>query len=128
MTSDSVPVRRCLVGAVLRDHRETAGYTLEDAAEILGCDRSKISRIETGQRGISPRELRELLAEYGGDDQEQQAIIEQDTGYADLAFLLISSNGVFRACRLRMARRALRSRGRGGRDWPGPRRVAGCLA
>jgi transcriptional regulator with XRE-family HTH domain len=76
MTSDSVPVRRCLVGAVLRDHRETAGYTLEDAAEVLGCDRSKISRIETGQRGISPRELRELLAEYGGDDQEQQAILE----------------------------------------------------
>lgn len=76
MTSDSVPVRRGLVGAVLRDHRETAGYTLEDAAEVLGCDRSKISRIETGQRGISTRELRELLAEYGGDDQEQQAIIE----------------------------------------------------
>jgi transcriptional regulator with XRE-family HTH domain len=76
MTSDSVPVRRTLVGAVLRDHRETAGYTLDDAAEVLRCDRSKISRIETGQRGISPRELRELLAEYGGDDHEQQTIIE----------------------------------------------------
>lgn len=76
MTSDSVPVRRGLVGAVLRAHRETAGYTLENAAEILGCDRSKISRIETGQRGISPRELGGLLATYGGDDQEQQAIID----------------------------------------------------
>jgi transcriptional regulator with XRE-family HTH domain len=76
MTSDSVPVQRSLVGAVLRDHRETAGYTLDDAAGVLGCDRSKISRMETGQRGISARELRELLAEYGGDDQEQQAIIE----------------------------------------------------
>ena len=76
MTSDSVPVRRGLVGAVLRAHRETAGYTLDDAARVLGCDRSKISRIETGQRGISARELRELLAEYGGDDQEQQAIID----------------------------------------------------
>lgn len=76
MTSDSVPIRRGLVGAVLRDHREKAGYTLDDVAVVLGCDRSKISRIETGQRGISSHELRELLVEYGSDDQEQQAIIE----------------------------------------------------
>jgi hypothetical protein len=32
---------------------------------ILECNRSKISRIETGQRGIHPEELHELLAEYG---------------------------------------------------------------
>ncbi len=38
---------------------------LEDAARVLECDRSKISRIETGQRGIRPKELRELLTEYG---------------------------------------------------------------
>jgi hypothetical protein len=41
------------------------GYDLADAARILGCNRSKISRIETGQRGIPPKELRELLAGYG---------------------------------------------------------------
>ena len=35
---------------------------------------SKISRIETGQRGIRGKELRELLAEYGIGD-EQQAIL-----------------------------------------------------
>jgi transcriptional regulator with XRE-family HTH domain len=51
------------------------GYTLEDAARILECDRSKVSRIETGQRGIRGKELRELLAEYGVADDEQ-AILE----------------------------------------------------
>jgi hypothetical protein len=43
-------------------------------ARILECDRSKISRIETGQRGIRGKELRELLAEYGVAEQ-QQAIL-----------------------------------------------------
>jgi hypothetical protein len=43
-------------------------------ARVLEGDRSKISRIETGQRGIRGKELRELLAEYGIDDQ-QQAIL-----------------------------------------------------
>jgi hypothetical protein len=50
------------------------GYALEDAARVLECDRSKISRIETGQRGIRPKELRELLAEYAVPDREQAAL------------------------------------------------------
>ncbi len=68
------PVRRRLVGGALRRYRENMGYALEDAARVLECDRSKISRIETGQRGIRPRELRELLAEYGVPDSEQAAL------------------------------------------------------
>ena len=69
------PVRRRLLGAALRKHRESLGYTLEQAARILECDRSKISRIETGQRGIRPKELRELLTEYGVADGEQEALL-----------------------------------------------------
>ena len=42
---------------------------------MLECDRSKISRIETGERGIRAKELRELLAEYGVAG-EQQAVLE----------------------------------------------------
>jgi transcriptional regulator with XRE-family HTH domain len=57
------PVRRRLLGAALRRYRENLGYGLDEAARILECDRSKISRIETGQRGIRAKELRELLAE-----------------------------------------------------------------
>jgi hypothetical protein len=37
------PVRRRLVGAALRRYRENLGFTLDDAARILECDRSKVS-------------------------------------------------------------------------------------
>jgi len=67
-------VRRRLLGAALRRHRESLGYRLDDAARILECDRSKISRIESGQRGIRPRDLRDLLTEYGVGEQEQQTL------------------------------------------------------
>ncbi len=52
-----------------------SGYTLEDAARILECDRSKISRIETSQRGVRPKELRELLVEYGVDEARRDALL-----------------------------------------------------
>jgi transcriptional regulator with XRE-family HTH domain len=68
-------VRRRLVGGALRRYRENVGYALEDAARVLECDRSKISRIETGQRGIRPKELRELLTEYGVPVSEQLALV-----------------------------------------------------
>jgi transcriptional regulator with XRE-family HTH domain len=69
------PVRRRLLGAALRRYRENLGYGLDEAAQILECDRSKISRIETGQRGIRAKELRELLTEYGVPDDEQAALL-----------------------------------------------------
>jgi transcriptional regulator with XRE-family HTH domain len=72
--TDTPPVRRRLLGASLRRFREQAGFTLDDAARVLECDRSKISRIETGQRGIRPKELRELLAEYGVDQHGANAL------------------------------------------------------
>jgi transcriptional regulator with XRE-family HTH domain len=73
--SGEPPVRRRLVGGALRRYRENMGYALEDAARVLECDRSKISRIETGQRGIRAKELRELLTEYSVPDSEQAALL-----------------------------------------------------
>jgi transcriptional regulator with XRE-family HTH domain len=73
--TDAPPVRRRLLGTSLRRLREQAGYTLDDAARILECDRSKISRIETGQRGIRPKELRELLGEYGVEERRADALL-----------------------------------------------------
>src|SRR6266699_62576 len=73
--TDAPPVRRRLLGAALRRFREVAGYTLDDAARILECDRSKISRIETGQRGIRPKELQELLTEYGVEPARRDALV-----------------------------------------------------
>src|ERR1700685_3714627 len=71
---ETPPVRRRLLGAALRRYRESLGYRLDDAARILECDRSKISRIESGQRGIRARDLRDLLTEYGVSEQEQRIL------------------------------------------------------
>jgi transcriptional regulator with XRE-family HTH domain len=69
------PVRRRLLGSALREYRESLGFNLDQAARILDCDRSKVSRIETGERGIRAKELKELLTEYGVPDTEQEALL-----------------------------------------------------
>lgn len=71
----ALSTRRTLIGSMLRQYRENLGYHLDDAARILECDRSKISRIETGQRGIRPFDLRALLTEYGIDASTQETLI-----------------------------------------------------
>jgi transcriptional regulator with XRE-family HTH domain len=71
---DLAPVQSRLAGALLRHHREAARWTLEEAAAELGCDKSKISRIETGHRRPVPGEMHELLAAYGVTGRERQAI------------------------------------------------------
>ena len=63
------------IGVSLRIYRETVGYRLEDAAIVLECDKSKISRIETGLRSIRARDLRELLKAYGVPESEQQKLV-----------------------------------------------------
>ena len=73
MTESSV--RRRLIGAALRRCREDAGYTLDEPARLLECDRSKVSRIETGVRGIRPKELRELLEDYGVPADERETLV-----------------------------------------------------
>jgi transcriptional regulator with XRE-family HTH domain len=71
---DTLPVRRRLIGSALRRYRQHLGFGLEEPARILDCDKSKVSRIETGQRGIRVKELRELLSEYGVGEYEQRAL------------------------------------------------------
>jgi transcriptional regulator with XRE-family HTH domain len=69
-----LPLRQRLIGATLRRYREEAGYDLPEAARILRCDRSKVSRIEAGERGIRLAELRELLDEYGTDEPARDTL------------------------------------------------------
>jgi transcriptional regulator with XRE-family HTH domain len=69
------PVRRRLVGRALRRYREQLGYTLEDVGRHLECHPSKLSRIETGERGIRPKELRELLSDHYRVPWEQQTLL-----------------------------------------------------
>jgi transcriptional regulator with XRE-family HTH domain len=70
------PVRRRLVGRALRRYRENLGYTLSDAALILECHASKLSRIENGERGIRAKELRELLTEYGISGEQLEILTQ----------------------------------------------------
>jgi transcriptional regulator with XRE-family HTH domain len=69
-----LPLRQRLIGTTLRRYREDAGYDLPEAARILRCDRSKIHRIEAGERGIRLGELRALLDEYGTDKRARDTL------------------------------------------------------
>jgi transcriptional regulator with XRE-family HTH domain len=69
----SPTLRRGELGAVLRAHRLELGLTVEQVAEQLMCSPSKISRMETGQRGATPRDVRDLCAFYGITDEAERA-------------------------------------------------------
>jgi len=64
----SPTVRRRELGALLRTMRTEAGMTVEQVAEALLVSPSKVSRLETGQRGVSPRDIRDLSDLYGVTD------------------------------------------------------------
>lgn len=60
----------------LRRYRDAAGLTIEQVAEALDCSTSKISRIETGQIGVSIRDVREMLLLYGVSEAELEGLME----------------------------------------------------
>lgn len=68
-------VRRRFIGSALRHYREQLGLTAEEAADVLECDLSKISRIETGARTIRGNELETLLDRYGVFGVEQRSLL-----------------------------------------------------
>ncbi|MFI0711816.1 helix-turn-helix domain-containing protein [Streptomyces inhibens] len=61
-------VRRRRLAAKLVEFRERAGRSPQDAAERIGCHRTKINKIENARLGISLGELRDLLRFYEVDD------------------------------------------------------------
>ncbi|WP_275464191.1 helix-turn-helix domain-containing protein [Streptomyces noursei] len=68
MAGGQPPVWRRRFAAKLIEHREQAGKSPEEAAERIGCHRTKINRIENARLGISLGELRDLLTFYEVDD------------------------------------------------------------
>jgi len=74
--SHSPTVRRRRLAAELRRLRDRAQLTIEDVAEKLACSSSKISRIETGHVGVSPKDARELLRLYGVSDDQLEALVQ----------------------------------------------------
>jgi transcriptional regulator with XRE-family HTH domain len=58
-------VRRRRLGQELRDLREAAGLTIEEVAQRLEMSAAKISRIETSRVSVRPRDVSDLLDQYG---------------------------------------------------------------
>jgi len=67
----SPTLRRRELGARLRTLRQDQGMTVEQVAERLLCSPSKVSRMETGQRGATLRDVRDLCRLYGVTDEAQ---------------------------------------------------------
>jgi transcriptional regulator with XRE-family HTH domain len=71
----SPTVRRRRLGAELRRYREATGWTIDAVAERIECSASKISRIENGQTGASPRDVRDLAALYKIPTEEAEDLV-----------------------------------------------------
>jgi transcriptional regulator with XRE-family HTH domain len=86
---DLVPgslVRRWRLGRTLRQLREAAGKTMEDAARYIDLQRPTISRIENGRHAILPRNVKQLcqLYEVGApavDMLVRQAVESNERGW-----------------------------------------------
>ncbi len=72
----SPTVRRRELGALLRKLRADRNWTVDYVAQQLLCSPSKISRLETGHRGASARDIRDLCNLYGVDDDERRHLAE----------------------------------------------------
>jgi transcriptional regulator with XRE-family HTH domain len=71
-STGSPTVRRRELGATLRALRLDRGFTVDQVAEHLLCSPSKVSRMETGQRGATARDIRDLCDLYGVSDAEER--------------------------------------------------------
>lgn len=68
----SPTLRRRELGMLLRELRNDRGLTVEQVAARLLCSSSKVSRMETGQRGATARDIRDLCDIYGVTDPAQR--------------------------------------------------------
>jgi transcriptional regulator with XRE-family HTH domain len=67
----SPTLRRRELGARLRALRLARGLTVEQVSELLLCSPSKVSRMETGHRGATLRDVRDLCQIYDLTDTSQ---------------------------------------------------------
>jgi transcriptional regulator with XRE-family HTH domain len=73
---NSPTVRRRRLASELRRLREAAGLTIDEVGDKLECSASKISRIETGHVGVTPRDVRDMLELYPVDDDQREALVQ----------------------------------------------------
>jgi transcriptional regulator with XRE-family HTH domain len=72
----SPTVRRRRLAARLRELRENANLTIDEVGDKLECSASKISRIETGHVGVTPRDVRDMLEVYGVEGDERESLVQ----------------------------------------------------
>jgi transcriptional regulator with XRE-family HTH domain len=70
-------VRSRQVSALLRRLREDLGLSGAEVAKALGMSPSKISRMETGNRGLRADDVAALLGHYKVPEQERAQILDQ---------------------------------------------------
>lgn len=72
-STGSPTVRRRELGGLLRALRNDRGLTVEQVAAELLCSPSKVSRMETGHRGATARDVRDLCDLYQVVDPDERA-------------------------------------------------------
>ena len=72
--SPTVPERR--LARALRQFREGAGLTIEEVADKLEISASTVSRMETAQVGVRPRDLRFLFDLYDVSEAERDRLLQ----------------------------------------------------
>lgn len=73
--SGSPTVLRMMLGSQLRKLREANGITREEAGYLIRASESKISRMELGRVSFKERDVIDLLAMYGVDDDGDRAAL-----------------------------------------------------
>ena len=76
MTGESPTLRQRVLGTRLRQLRNDLGLTVEDVGEKLLCSATKISRIETGTRRPSLRDVRDLCRLYDVGDSQTAELMD----------------------------------------------------
>ena len=69
-------VRRLRLARILRTLREGTGLTIDQVAEKIEMSPSTVSRIETAQVGVRPRDVRELLDIYEVSVTQRDELLE----------------------------------------------------
>ncbi|WP_169987681.1 MULTISPECIES: helix-turn-helix transcriptional regulator [unclassified Microbispora] len=66
---------RILLGSQLRKLRESKGISRDEAGQCIRASESKISRMELGRVGFKERDVADLLALYGVEDEETRDVV-----------------------------------------------------
>ena len=82
MATTNSTVRQRELGKRLRDLRNQHDLTVEEVADKLLCSATKISRLETGTRRPSLRDVRDLCALYEVDESTAAEFMDLARGLA----------------------------------------------